>query len=162
STAAATTRIRSTWAITASLSRRGRVASMDCGALLRRCPVGYCAAMAAERRGSIAVLLVPAAAGTALSVVAAPTAMILAAAVPAPCWTVVLLAIGRRPPGPSFAMLLWGSGVAVPLALVVNDWLQAGGDREVVAGLAAPVVEETAKGSALVALVLLLPEELRD
>jgi RsiW-degrading membrane proteinase PrsW (M82 family) len=75
---------------------------------------------------------------------------------------VVLVAIARRPWAPSLAMLLWGSGVAAPLALVVNDLLVAGAGRELTAVLAAPLAEETIKALALLALLLLLPGEVRD
>jgi RsiW-degrading membrane proteinase PrsW (M82 family) len=96
---------------------------------------------------------------------AAPPVILAAAAVPAAAYALLLIAVDRyeREPGPAlFAALLWGAGVAAPLAAVLNDALLAR-----VAGiwtpvLGGPVVEEACKGAVLAVLLLVLRDEFDD
>jgi RsiW-degrading membrane proteinase PrsW (M82 family) len=115
--------------------------------------------MVRARSARIAILLVAASAGLLTHLIAVPARIALAAALPALGWTVVILALARPPLAPSLVSVLCGGGVAAPLAWIVNGFLGAPGD---VAVLGAPVVEEMTKAFALVALILVLPDEMRD
>jgi RsiW-degrading membrane proteinase PrsW (M82 family) len=119
-------------------------------------------ALVAARRAEIVLLLVFTSAAALLGVMTVPPLILLAALVPAVCWTVLLQRMARPRWGPALAMVLWGCGIAAPAALTLNDLLSAGGGGDVVPVLAAPFIEEAAKVAGLVTLVLLLPGELHD
>ena len=100
------------------------------------------------------------------TVVGTPAAIVLAAVAPALGYTGLLLLLDRHerePFGLMLGMLLWGAAVAAPLASALNDlvlsWTTA---RALVPILAAPLVEETAKGLGLLVLLGLVPHEIDD
>ncbi|MFN8545215.1 MAG: PrsW family glutamic-type intramembrane protease [Candidatus Binatia bacterium] len=91
-----------------------------------------------------------------------PVAILVCAALPAAGWTVVVLACaGRGPWGARAAVFLWGAVVATRMATGANDalgaWVGGGWARTVVPVVVGPVVEEIAKGAALVVVFALWP-----
>jgi len=128
-------------------------------------------ARAAEERSGLAraavlLLLI----GLAWRAAGTPVAIVLAALVPAGLYAIVLAALGRhvgRPPILLAAAFLWGAVPAAFLASTGNNLLQAwmavlsstSDASVVVPRLGAPIVEELAKGAALVVLVVVWPAQ---
>ena len=100
-----------------------------------------------------------------------PLAIILAALAPAGIYAVLVALLDRRAPPPTrllIAAFLWGAVVAGSAASTVNGLLQAwmsasstGSEASaLVPRIGAPVVEELAKGAALLAVVMVWPRQL--
>ncbi|HEY2388214.1 MAG TPA: PrsW family intramembrane metalloprotease [Candidatus Binatia bacterium] len=117
-------------------------------------------------RSAVLVLL----AGLAWRAAGTPVAIVLAALVPAVLYAALLATLGRRagrPPSLLAAAFLWGAVPAALLASTGNNLLQAwmailssASDASIVVPrLGAPIVEELAKGAALVVLVVVWPAQ---
>ena len=99
-----------------------------------------------------------------------PLAIILAALAPSAIYAVLLTLFDRRAPEPAsllIAAFLWGAVVAASAASTVNGLLTgmfasstASAASALVPRLGAPVVEELAKGAALLVLVMVWPRQL--
>ena len=93
-----------------------------------------------------------------------PVVVVLAAVLPALAYAAAVVWSARgwtvRPGAPAAAFALaWGAGVAAPVSGAVNDLLIPHAHGMLVPVLAAPLVEELAKGAVLVLLVLRWPGE---
>jgi RsiW-degrading membrane proteinase PrsW (M82 family) len=108
--------------------------------------------------------------GLAWRAAGTPVAIVVTALVPAMLYAAVLAVLGRhagRPPSLLTAAFLWGAVPAALLAATGNNLLQAwmallssASDASVVVPrLGAPIVEELAKGAALVVLVVVWPAQ---
>jgi RsiW-degrading membrane proteinase PrsW (M82 family) len=100
-----------------------------------------------------------------------PLPIILAALAPAGIYAVLVALLDQREREPAsllIAAFLWGAAVAASAASTVNGllqmWMSAGSTGSeasaLVSRLGAPVVEELAKGSALLVLVMVWPRQL--
>jgi RsiW-degrading membrane proteinase PrsW (M82 family) len=102
-----------------------------------------------------------------------PIAIILAALTPAGVFAALVTLLDRRDPEPTslrIAAVLWGAVVAASTASTINALLQAwipaisvsSTASMLVPRLGAPIVEELAKGAALIVLIIVWPRELPD
>jgi RsiW-degrading membrane proteinase PrsW (M82 family) len=111
------------------------------------------------RAGALAWFIALAPAAVVVERVDTPGAVVLGATVPALAYLALVATIAARArvpvraPDATFA-LVWGAGVAAPVAGHVNDAIQAGVHAGGwFAAVAAPVIEEAAKAAVVVALI---------
>jgi RsiW-degrading membrane proteinase PrsW (M82 family) len=91
-------------------------------------------------------------------------AIVAAGLIPPAGFAAVVLLLGRRaaiPWSPLLAALLWGASAAALAAQLVNDAALQALSRQLVTPLVGPLVEEAAKASALLFVVLVWPRILR-
>jgi RsiW-degrading membrane proteinase PrsW (M82 family) len=120
----------------------------------------------------VALAVIPAV-GFARLVAGTPPLILLAAVVPAVCYSGLLVLIDRYEQEPGHLLLatfLWGAVIAASLSFTLNDFFHAwvvgvvGEDkaRSLTPFLGAPIIEEASKAVALLILFLLWREEFDD
>jgi RsiW-degrading membrane proteinase PrsW (M82 family) len=107
-------------------------------------------------------------AGIAWSAAGTPRAIVLAALFSGLCYVAVVVWIAHAaqigiPATPATFVIVWGAGVAAPLAGFANDLLQAhwGASGWPLTVIGGPALEEAAKAGVLVAMIALWPTDMR-